>query len=276
MTEEELRERLRMVDDLTPPDADFEVRALSSGQRRLAARRGWARGLLGAAAVVVVGSLTWAGITHPSTTSGTSAAGVAAEKQAGAPSAQDRSPGPGQGGAPGSTAGPRAAQPAPATSLPTIVASIGGPRFDFTRNGVPGALSAVASSLAKPPYDEVYTAMRVVPAPSAQVRVYLTRFDPAAMAVVTQGLPSGTPITFVQSAYSTRACAVTLARVGQDAPALQQQGVPVAGFSCGDLGRVAVALGPTATEGRRDLVKARYGDVVDVAPAEPTTTPPGR
>jgi len=271
MTEEELRAQLRQVDELTPPGTGFEAKALYAGQRRLARRRSWSTGLLGVAAAVVVGSLVVVNVNHPSTTSsGSSAAGVAPDKRADAPSAANGSPGPLQGGSTGGPAGDSSG-PSPSTIRP----SVGDPGFDFGGQGVPDALAAVSSTLARPPFDDIYSGMRLQTTPTSEARYYLTRIDPAAMAVVTRGLPAGAPVVFIESAYSAKACAVTLAAVTKQVPTLQSQTFPVQDVSCDPLGRVAVVLGPTATDGQRGSLQARYGDTVEVVGADAVPRPTG-
>jgi len=271
MTEDQLRERMRQVDDLTPPDTGFEAKALYAGQRRLARRRSWSTGLLGAAAAVVVGSLVVVNVNHPSTTSsGSSAAGAAPERRADAPSAANGGAGLPQGST-GGTAGGDTSAATPRTVRP----SVGDPGFDFDDPAVASALTAVGSTLARPPYDAIYSGMSLQKVPTAEARYYLTRLDPGAMGVVTRGLPAGAPVAFVQSAYSAKACAVTLAMVTEQLPALRGQGLPVEDVSCGLLGRVTVRLGPDSTDGQRGSLRARFGDVVEVVAADAEPAPTG-
>ncbi len=271
MTEDQLRDQMRQVDDLTPPDTGFEAKALYAGQRRLARRRSWSMGLLGSAAAVVVGSLVVVNVNHPSTSSsGSAVAGAAPEKRADAPSAPNGGADPLQGSTAG-TAGGDTSGPSPSTVRPRV----GDPGFDFDGVGVPSALAAVSSTLARPPYDEIYSGMSLQRTPTAEARYYLTRLDPAAMAVVTQGLPASAPVAFVQSAYSAKACAVTLAMVTDQVPTLRGQGLPVEDVSCGLLGRVAVRLGPDSTDGQRGSLRARFGDVVEVVAAGAGSAPTG-
>ncbi len=257
MTEERLREQLHRVDELTPPDAGgFDERALAAGQRRLAQRRTWSTGLLGAAAAVVIGTLIVVNVPqHSGVTS--SVAGAAPERQ----SAQPAAPGsgdvaPGQG-----LAGPTADAKAPASPT-TVVARAGDPGFAW--DSAADALARVRTTLTSRPYDEIFTGVVVRPAPEAQATYYLTRLDPAAMAVVTEGVPRAAPIAFVQSAYSATACSANLDRVRTDVPALRQGGFPVADVACDDLGRVRITLGADATDGQRTSLRQRYGDIASV------------
>lgn len=94
MIEDQLREQMHRVDDLTPPPPpDFAGRAMraSSGadarrvDARDARRRTWAKALLGAAAAIAVGALAVTTLPHlggSSVTSGSSAAGAAAPQEA--------------------------------------------------------------------------------------------------------------------------------------------------------------------------------------------------
>ncbi|MDQ6715422.1 MAG: hypothetical protein M3Z83_04865, partial [Actinomycetota bacterium] len=204
MTEDQLREQLReqlhRVDDLTPPDPDgFDRRVLVAGRRQLSRRRAWSTGLLGAAAAVVIGTLVVVSLPRGAGTSASSVAGAAPGQQT-APAA------PGAGGPESSkqgiaapTAGVDSAAP------PTLVARVGNPAFLFA--SVAQQLGDIAAILGAPPFDDLYSGLQLVPAPAAQARYYLTRIDPAAVAAVTDRLPADAPVTFVQSAYSAKACA---------------------------------------------------------------------
>ena len=55
--EDLLREQLHEMDTVEPPDPDFEFRALRAGRERLKRRQAWTRGLVGAAAAIVIGAL---------------------------------------------------------------------------------------------------------------------------------------------------------------------------------------------------------------------------
>ena len=55
--DELLRERLHHVDAVEPPDPEFEFRALRAGRERLKRRQAWTRGLVAAAAAVVVAAV---------------------------------------------------------------------------------------------------------------------------------------------------------------------------------------------------------------------------
>ena len=77
MTEDQLRDQLRRVDDLTPPPApDFAARAMRAAGRGAERRRTWGKGLLGVAAAIVIGTFAVMNLPRPST-SASSAAGVA-------------------------------------------------------------------------------------------------------------------------------------------------------------------------------------------------------
>src|SRR3954471_9030429 len=55
--EELLSDRLHEVDAVEPPGPDFEFRALRAGRERLKRRQAWTRGLVGAAAAIVIGAV---------------------------------------------------------------------------------------------------------------------------------------------------------------------------------------------------------------------------
>ena len=264
MTEDQLRKQLReqlhRVDDLTPPDpAGFERQALAGGQRRLSQRRAWSTGLLGAAAAVVIGTLVVVSVPRGGGTTASSVAGAAPEQRTG-----QAAPPAGAGSADGSKqglAGPTVGADS-AAAPPTVVARAGDPAFAF--GSVTRQLDDITATLGAPPFDDLYSGVQLMPAPDAQARYYLTRFDPAAMAVVTERLPADAPVAFVQSAFSAKACAATLARVTADAPGLRAQGIPVGGLSCDQMGRVDVTLPGGASPSQRATLGGRYGDAVAV------------
>ena len=255
MTEDQLREQMHRIDELTPPGTAFEDQALYAGQRRLARRRAWSRGLTGAAAAVVIGALAIPALTrHPDSAS----TAAAPEGRGAAASAVPAAPG--TLGAGSDTLG---AGSDPAGTVTGSLPPAGDPAR-AGEAGVASALALVTTALQRPPYDEIYTAVRPASAPGDPVRFYLTRLDPAATAFITAGLPAGTPVTFVTSAYSAAACASTLARVGADLPTLQQDGIPFAVTGCDELGRVSIVLGRGASAGQRSALQLRYGDLVAV------------
>ena len=259
MTEDQLREQMHRIDELTPPGTAFEDQALYAGQRRLARRRAWSRGLTGAAAAVVIGALAIPALTRPPDSASTAAA---PEGRGAAASAVPAAPGTlGAGSDPAGTA----------TGMPPAA----GDPARAGEAGVASALALVTAALQRPPYDEIYTAVRPASTPGDPVRFYLTRLDPAATAFITAGLPAGTPVTFVTSAYSAAACASTLARVGADLPTLGQDGIPFAGTGCDELGRVSIVLGRGATPGQRSALQLRYGDLVAVLQEVPSGAPSG-
>ncbi len=68
--EELLSDRLHEVDAVEPPDPDFEFRALRAGRERLKRRQSWTRGLVGAAAAVVIGAVAVPTLGRMNVTSG--------------------------------------------------------------------------------------------------------------------------------------------------------------------------------------------------------------
>lgn len=267
MTEDQLREQMGRVDELTPPDNGFEAKALYAGQRRLARRRSWTTGLVGAAAAVVVGGVV-IHLGDSGSNASTSSAGAAPEQgQSGAAtpglSSDNSKAASGPGPSAGPNRGPGIAQETSPATLPTTVPGRG---FDWQSSASTTALTTARATLSAPPYDEVYTGMAIYDQASpVELRVSLTRFDPAAMRVVTDAFPAGSPIAFVQSAYSARACATTLKTVNGDLPALRSAGFPVVDVACNiETGRVDIRLEATATTGQRSSLATRYGDVVNI------------
>ena len=264
MTEDQLREQMHRIDELTPPGTAFEDQALYAGQRRLARRRAWSRGLTGAAAAVVIGALAVPALTrHPdgaSTAAAPEGRGAAASSLPAAPGA----PGAGSDLA-GTATGLPSAAGEPAAGVPARAGE----------QGVASALALVTAALQRPPYDEIYTAVRPGSAPGDPVRFYLTRLDPAATALITAGLPAGTPVTFVTSAYSAKACASTLARVGADLPTIAPDGIPFVVAGCDERGRVSIVLGRRAAPAQGRALELRYGDLVAVGQESSSGATPG-
>jgi len=258
MTEDQLREQMHRIDELTPPGRAFEEQALYAGQRRLARRRAWSRGLTGAAAAVVIGALAVPALTrHPD------GASTAAAPEGRGAAASSLPAAPGAPGAGGDTQGAGSDKPAAADPAHAGEASVA------------SALALVTAALQRPPYDEIYTAVRQGSAAGDPVRFSFTRLDPAATALITAGLPAGTPVTFVTSAYSAKACASTLARVGADLPTLQQDGTPFAVTGCDELGRVSIVLGRGAAPAQGRALELRYGDLVAVRQESSSGAPGG-
>ena len=271
MTEDELRERLHAVDELTPPDAGFEATVLAAGRARLGRRRAWASGLAGAAAVVGVVTLAAHLPFSSGSSSATSAAGAApAQDLASAPGATAGSAAGGpplaENGKGGESAAPRATstpRPSPTTIPPT-----GSAAYDWDSAQATAAIARARTTLSAPSFTDVFTALSVDRAgKTPHLVVYLTRFDASAMRAAVAGFPPGTPIAFSQSAYSATACATTLTRVEADETRLGAQGLRVSGVSCDETGRVAVRLAPgSVSQGHVDALQRSYGDVVTVLP----------
>ncbi len=272
MTEDELRERLHAVDELTPPEAGFESKVLAAGRARLGRRRAWTSGLAGAAAVVAVVTLA----AHLPFSSGSSSATSAA----GAGPAQDLTPaqlGTAESGAgapeplAGNDRGGGSPAPAPTSTVrpsPTTISPTGSAAFDWNSAQATAAIAGVRATLSAPSFADVFTALSVDHAGNTpHLVVYLTRFDASAMRAAVAGFPPGTPIAFAQSAYSATACASRLAGVQGDGTRLGSEGYRFTGLSCDETGRVAVRLAPgTATQGQVDALQTSYGDAVTVLP----------
>lgn len=100
MTEDQVRDQLRRVDDLTPPPApDFAARAMRASTLRAERRRTWGKGVLGVAAAIAIGTLAVTNLPRPSSSNSSAASGAAAPGVA-APEAATA------GGAPTGTTGP--------------------------------------------------------------------------------------------------------------------------------------------------------------------------
>ena len=264
MTEDQLREQMHRIDELTPPGTAFEEQALYAGRRRLARRRTWSRGLTGAAAAVVIGALAVPVLTRQP--DGVSTAAAPEGPGAAAPTVPAA---PGTPGAVGDLAGT-------ATGLPSAAGEpAAGVPARAGEQGVASALALVTAALQRPPYDQIYTAVRPASAPGDPVRFYLTRLDPAATALVTAGLPAGTPVTFLTSAYSAAACASTLDRVSADLPTIAPDGMPFVVAGCDELGRVSIVLGRGAVPAQGRALALRYGDLVAVRQEASTGGPSG-
>lgn len=277
VSEDQLRRRLRQVDELAPPDG-FESKAWYAARQRLARRRAWTTGLAGAAVAVAVAGAGVFVLTLPRQSTSTTASGAAAPGPEQGPAVED---GPGAGG---STAGPSAderageapgggapgAPAATATSRPspTTLPLTGTSSFDWKTPQAVDAVAAVQATLSAPPFDEVFTSLRVDRSgPQPYLLVHLTRFDAAAMRATEAGFPPGTPIAFAQSAYSAKACATNLSRVQADEPQLAAEGYVVRKVSCDETGRVNIHLdGAGVTQEQVDALQRRYGDVVTVLP----------
>ncbi len=83
MTEDQLRDQLRRVDDLTPPSApDFAARAIRASERRVERRRTWGKAVLGAAAAIAIGTLAVTNLPRPSGSTSSGVSGAAAPEAA--------------------------------------------------------------------------------------------------------------------------------------------------------------------------------------------------
>src|SRR6478752_6080341 len=75
--EDLLREQLHEMDTVEPPDPDFEFRALRAGRERLKRRQAWTRGLVGAAAAIVIGAIAIPSMGRLGTVTGGASSGSA-------------------------------------------------------------------------------------------------------------------------------------------------------------------------------------------------------
>jgi hypothetical protein len=248
--EDLLREQLHEMDTVEPPDPDFEFRALRAGRERLKRRQAWTRGLVGAAAAVVIGAVAVPSLGRLGTFDGgiATSAGGAAAGSAAAPSA------------------PEAAAGGDARDLkaPDANSAPDGSSLDSVPDALRNTVARLRTTLSASPYDTVFTSLTFDPsvAPSGRVVLHLTRPDPAAIDLVRSALPSGPEVTTEVSAFSLAACNRTWSEVAAD-PQLRPQDVPLTVLGCDANGRVAVRVQPGAPATALDRLKS-YGDAVNV------------
>ena len=197
--EDLLRQQLHEVDAVEPPDPDFEFRALRAGRERLKRRQAWTRGLVGAAAAVVIGAVAVPTLGRINVTSGgtgaagSAVAGAAAPEAATSGDARDLS-------APGSQPGGDGAAPAPSGDA-TLTLPIGQVPFDWRSADGVARLSQLRAALAGPQYaieGVTLTVDESVVPPRLSVR--MVRYAPEVVSLVTSAFPPGAPIVFVVAA----------------------------------------------------------------------------
>jgi hypothetical protein len=239
--EDLLRDRLHEMDAVDPPDPDFEFRALRTGRERLKRRQAWTRGLVGAAAAVVIAAVAIPSLGRLDVSGG----GTATSAGAGAASAPE-------------AATDGSAQDLKAPGVPP-------PGNDSAGQGSATAVQATLDSLTetmrRAPYAEVFTAL-TYDSSAGQVVVHLTREDPAAMALVRSAFPSGPPVVFASSAYTLAQCRQLEASVQGNILYLRDRGIPLLSTACNPDGRVVVEIRGTDTE--KAIVQEKYGDMVVV------------
>ena len=241
--EDLLRERLHEMDAVDPPDGDLEFRALRAGRERLRRRQAWTRGLVGAAAAVVIGALAIPslGRLDVSGSGGTSGASVASAPEAATGgSAQDLK-------APGAP---------PAGNDSAGQGSSGGAA------SVQATVDSLTQTLRQGAYAKVFTALTYESSGAGQVVVHLTREDPGAMALVRSAFPNGPPVVFAQSAYTLAQCQQLETDVQGNILYLRDRGIPLLSTACNADGRVVVEISGTDTE--KAIVEDKYGDMVVV------------
>ena len=91
--EDLLREQLHEMDTVEPPDPDFEFRALRAGRERLKRRQAWTRGLVGAAAAIVIGAVAIPSLGRLGTVTDGASSGTAVAGAGSAPSAPEAATG---------------------------------------------------------------------------------------------------------------------------------------------------------------------------------------
>jgi hypothetical protein len=198
--EEILSDRLHEVDAVEPPDPDFEFRALRAGRERLKRRQAWTRGLVGAAAAVVIGAVAVPTLGRINVSSGGagsavagSPAGAAAPEAATSGDARDLS-------APSSQPGTGGPAPAPSGDA-TLTLPLGQVPFDWRSADGAARLSQLRDTLAGPQYANQGVTLTVdesVAPPRLTVR--MARYAPEVVSLVTSAFPPGAPIVFVLAA----------------------------------------------------------------------------
>jgi len=243
--EELLSERLHEVDAVSPPDPDFEFRALRAGRERKKRRQSWTRGLVGAAAAVVIGALAVPALGRINTFGGASGSSVAGGAAASAPEA--------------ATGGDGAARDLVAPGSP-----VDGMSLDNVPDALRATFARVRAVLSAPPYDAVFTALTFDPSapPNGRVVVHLTQPDPRAIAEVQSAFAGGPDVVVEPSAYSLASCRSTWTAVAAD-PQVRSQAVTVAVLGCDADGRVAVRVAPDVPATTVDHLKG-YGGAVYV------------
>ncbi len=246
-----LNDRLHQMDAVEPPEPDFEFRALRADRERLKRRQAWTRGLVGAAAAVVIGAVAIPSLGRINVTSGGSSgsavAGAASTARATAPKLAAPE------GAAGSGPGQESVSP-------------GSPVDGMSLDNVPDSLrttfAQVRSVLAAPPYDPMFTSLTFDPtvSPAGQVVVHLTRPDAAAIAVVQSAFAGGPDVVVETSPYSLASCRSTWTTVAVD-PQLRSQAATIVVLGCDANGRVAVRLPSNAPAPTVDHLRG-YGDAV--------------
>jgi hypothetical protein len=237
-----LRDRLHEMDAVDPPEPDFEFRALRAGRERLKRRQAWTRGLVGAAAAVVIGAVAIPSLGRLDVSGG----GTATSGGAGAASAPEAA-----------TNGSAQDLKAPGAAPPPGNDSAG----QGSATAVQATLNSLAETLRKAPYAEVFTAL-TYDSSAGQVVVHLTREDPAAMTLVRSAFPSGPPVVFASSAYTLAQCTQLEVNVQGNILYLRDRGIALLSTACNPDGRVVVEIRGTDTE--KAIVQEKYGDMVVV------------
>ena len=195
--EELLSDRLHEVDAVEPPDPDFEFRALRAGRERLKRRQAWTRGLVGAAAAVVIGAVAVPTLGRINVTSGGAGSAVAGSA-AGAPAPEAATSGDARDlSAPRSQPGADGAAPAPSGDG-TLTLPVGQVPFDWQSTDGSTRLSQLRDTLAGPQYANLGVTLTVdesLAPPRLTVR--MARYAPEVVSLVTSAFPPGAPIVFV-------------------------------------------------------------------------------
>jgi hypothetical protein len=196
--EELLRDRLHQMDAVEPPDPDFQFRALRAGRERLKRRQAWTRGLVGAAAAVVIGAVAVPTLGRINVTSG-GASGTAVAGSAAAPEAatsgdaRDLS-------APGSQPSADGGAPVPGGDA-TLALPLGQVPFDWRSADGAARLTQLRAALAGPRYvDQGVTLTVDESAAPPRLTVRMVRYAPEVVSLVTNAFPPGAPIVFVVAA----------------------------------------------------------------------------
>lgn len=200
--EELLSDRLHEVDGIEPPSPDVEFRALRAGRERLKRRQAWTRGLVGAAAAVVIGAVAVPTLGRINVTSGGTGAGSAeAGSAAVAPSPEAATSGDARdlsalGGQPGADG----AAPTPSGDA-TLTLPIGQVPFDWRSADGAARLSRLRETLAGPQYAAGGVTLAVDDSVSPpRLTVRMVRYAPEVVSLVMSAFPPGAPILVVVAA----------------------------------------------------------------------------
>ncbi len=201
--EDLLRERLHAVDELTPPDANFEARALRAGRARANRRRSWARGLVGVAAAAAIGvfvvpSVMRSGVDSGASTASSAGAAATAGGPASSSAGADRSPE--TPGASSTKIGPGGSLQKPENQSGgdvTLTLPVGTTPFDWRSADGEVRLAQLRAALAAPEFAASQTSLRIDDSTSpSRLVVRMGTYEAGVVTLVTDAFPMGSPIVF--------------------------------------------------------------------------------